>query len=231
MRTSIVPTRIWTRTAPSNLCSRRGTASGSCEPGPQAFDRVGMHLTHAIAIIVAGIFGLGRECLTLTRLRPVKGSRSYATHSSVLTVHLSAVNDTTSGCRRVARYAAGLPPDGPWLPSRPTTPSTGERSRFQVPWPLTLLVRPPRRSAGSVCSCLFSPRFGTSHRPRPPCQATALGAVPQPPRLAFCAAIPAGSPSGPARGHRGRWFHLGRSRGETAPVQRDGDASCGASSQ
>src|SRR4051812_23065486 len=101
--------------------------------------------------------GFGRACLTFTRVRPADGSRSYATHSSVWTVHPSAVNPTTSGCS-VARSCRRVTASRTFPVSRPTTPSTGGRSSSHVPCPRTGLARRRGGSAGEACRSPFFPR-------------------------------------------------------------------------
>src|ERR671938_2021842 len=95
---------------------------------------------------------------TVTWARPVAGSRSYACHSSVLTVASGRVCASTKGCK-VARSLCAHTCKRIWPLSRPTTPAIGTRSVSQEPCPRVLFARRRGGSARLVCLQPFSPAF------------------------------------------------------------------------
>src|SRR5919199_6910001 len=90
--------------------------------------------------------------------RPVAGRRSYACHSSVLTVASGCVWASTKGCK-VARSLWAHTCKRSWPLSRPTTPAIGTRSVSHEPCPRVLFARRRGGSNGSVCLRPFSPAF------------------------------------------------------------------------
>src|SRR5919202_4218419 len=90
--------------------------------------------------------------------RPVEARRSYACHSSVLTVASGCVWASTKGCR-VARSLWAHTCKRIWPLSRPTTPAIGTRSVSHEPCPRVLFARRRGGSAGSGCLRPFSPAF------------------------------------------------------------------------
>src|SRR5919199_146511 len=90
--------------------------------------------------------------------RPVEARRSYACHSSVLTVASGCVWASTKGCR-VARSLWLHTWRRIWPLSRPTMPAIGTRSVSQLPCPRALFARPRGGSRGSGCLWPFSPAF------------------------------------------------------------------------
>src|SRR5919202_2005132 len=93
--------------------------------------------------------------------RPVAGRRSYACHSSVLTVAPGCVWASTNGCR-VARSRWRHTCQGFWPLSRPTTPAIGTRSVSQLPCPRALCARRRGGSRRAACWRPFSPAFWDS---------------------------------------------------------------------
>ena len=95
---------------------------------------------------------------TVAWARPVAGRRSYARHSSVLTVASDRVWASTKGCK-VARSLWSQICKRICPLSRPTTPAIGTRSVSQLPCPRALFARRRGGSAGSRCLRPFSPAF------------------------------------------------------------------------
>src|ERR671932_1125112 len=90
--------------------------------------------------------------------RPVAARRSYACHSSVLTVADGCVDASTKGCN-VARSLWAHTCKRIWPLSRPTTPAIGTRSVSHEPCPRVLFARRRGGSPGSTCLRPFSPAF------------------------------------------------------------------------
>src|SRR5919199_769618 len=90
--------------------------------------------------------------------RPVAARRSYACHSSVLTVADGCVDASTKGCN-VARSLWAHTCKRICPLSRPTTPAIGTRSVSHEPCPRVLFARRRGGSSGSACLRPFSPAF------------------------------------------------------------------------
>ena len=127
------------------------------QPGPDAFKRSVVDFADAVAICVACPLAVAGGVADVGWARPVAGKRSYACHTSVLTVASGRVWASTKGCK-VARSLWAQPVSGSGH-ARARPPAIGTRSVSQAPCPRVSFARRRGGSNGSAWLRPCSPAF------------------------------------------------------------------------